>query len=320
MSNIITVTVVVILVSFFMKKLALSSKKLPEMDAGGKKILRYPMIYEIISWFGLGGGILLILGLIFTSNAGQDPFGVGVLFGLSIVVFLLLIFLRRNVMVTYDEEKMEYRSIFRKKIVIQWKDVKSIKFFLGQLVMRNENKKVIAHYSMTGFQDFLENVKAKIDPLILGNSLEKTDKFLKRQGFEWKKFVSFFVVIFIFAFLFGMYSGQKRNTISNEDYINQEIKGLKSKIILPQKMDEVTTLVDVTPEKDAVRYHYTISSNVNATNIAVADLKNVLVSNVCKQQILMNLLNRNINMEYSYVLDATGEELFVVVNKADCIK
>ena len=83
-------------------------------------------------------------------------------------------------------------------------------------------------------------------------------------------------------------------------------------------MDEVTTRVDITAEPTAIRYHYVLSG-VDTSELSNAYLKNYLGSSICENADTKNLLNQNINMEYSYVVDS-GERYFVSFTKADCLQ
>src|SRR5581483_6616966 len=70
------------------------------------------------------------------------------------------------------------------------------------------------------------------------------------------------------------------NTGSKSQLISEAVKELKAEMILPQQLDDITKLIDVTAEPNAIRYHY-ILSDVDTTSFTTSDLKTNLISNVC---------------------------------------
>lgn len=102
------------------------------------------------------------------------------------------------------------------------------------------------------------------------------------------------------------------------ELVTETVKEVKASMTLPSKIDEVTTLVDVTAEPTAIRYHYVLSG-VDTSKLSNAYLKNYLGSSICENADTKNLLNQNINMEYSYVVDS-GEKYFISFTKADCLQ
>lgn len=111
-------------------------------------------------------------------------------------------------------------------------------------------------------------------------------------------------------------SAQTTNTYSKADLISDTVRQIKAEMVLPNQLDEVTKLVDISAQPDAIRYHYTLSG-VDTSSLSNAYLKNFLVSDICGNADTKNLLNEDINMEYSYTVD-TGERYFITFTKADC--
>jgi len=104
---------------------------------------------------------------------------------------------------------------------------------------------------------------------------------------------------------------------SKAELVAETVKEAKSNMTLPNKLDEVTTLIDITAEPTAIRYHYELS-DVDASKLSNDYLKNYLSSSICENADTKNLLNQDINMEYSYIVDS-GEKYFVYFTKADCL-
>lgn len=104
---------------------------------------------------------------------------------------------------------------------------------------------------------------------------------------------------------------------SKTEIINQAVKEVKAQIPLPYKLDQVTTMVDVTAEPGAIRYHYVLSG-VDTSKITNDVLKNAVGAGICQNNETKNLLNQDINMEYSYSVENSSQKYFVSFTKTDC--
>jgi hypothetical protein len=107
---------------------------------------------------------------------------------------------------------------------------------------------------------------------------------------------------------------------SKELIINETVKELKKNRTLPSQVDNVTDVVDITAEPNAIRYHY-ILTNVESGQLAILTndyLKNYLINDICRDNITKNLLNQGINVEHSYIVKDTQQTYFVSFTKNDC--
>ncbi len=104
---------------------------------------------------------------------------------------------------------------------------------------------------------------------------------------------------------------------SKVELINQAVREVKAQLPLPYKLDQVTTMVNVTAEPGAIRYHY-ILSGVDTSKITNDLLKNSVGSSICQDADTKNLLNQDINMEYSYSVENSAQKYFVSFTKTDC--
>ena len=103
----------------------------------------------------------------------------------------------------------------------------------------------------------------------------------------------------------------KKNTIISI------VKEMKQGATFPYKIDEVTTLTDVTAESNSIRYHYVVSGDMsNVTNDVI---KKSIVLNACGDKDAKNMLEQNINIEYSYTVKETQQTFFVTLSKIDCL-
>ena len=107
------------------------------------------------------------------------------------------------------------------------------------------------------------------------------------------------------------------SSVSKVEIINQAVQEVKAQLPLPYKLDQVTTMVDVTAEPGAIRYHYVLSG-VDTSKITNDLLKSSLGSGICQNKDIKNLLNQDINMEYSYSVKNSTEKYFISFTKTDC--
>lgn len=103
----------------------------------------------------------------------------------------------------------------------------------------------------------------------------------------------------------------------DQEYIDEVVVEIKKELTIPSKLDEVTELANITSEPGAIRYHY-ILSGVDSSQFSDESLKKYLVSSICKNTDTMNVINQNIKMEYSYILDGMPK-YFVSIGKNDCL-
>jgi len=132
------------------------------------------------------------------------------------------------------------------------------------------------------------------------------------------------VIVFLLAFGVVRYLTQEAfspasnsSSYSKTELVNQTVEEVKASMSLPNQIDEATTLVDITAESNAIRYHYVLSS-VDTSKLTNDYLKNYLGSSICENKDTKNLLNQGIDMEYSYTVENSAEKYFVSFTKTDC--
>lgn len=104
---------------------------------------------------------------------------------------------------------------------------------------------------------------------------------------------------------------------SKTELINQAVQEVKTQLPLPYKLDQVTTMTDVTAEPNAIRYHYVLSG-IDTSKITNDLLRNSLIQNICSNKDTKSLLNQDINMKYSYSVENSTQTYFVSFTKTDC--
>ncbi|MFA5755266.1 MAG: zinc-ribbon domain-containing protein [Candidatus Paceibacterota bacterium] len=162
-----------------------------------------------------------------------------------------------------------------------------------------------------------------------GKEIVAEEKNINNQKLEKKSpligIVSF--IVLILAIGTGRYLTQgdfllsKNQSIQSDstvELVRKTVKEVKDSMVLPNQIDDVTRLVDITAELSAIRYHY-ILTGIDESNLSNDYLKNYLTSGVCENKDTKNLLNRGINMEYSYLVEDTTSNYFVSITKEDCL-
>ena len=131
------------------------------------------------------------------------------------------------------------------------------------------------------------------------------------------------VVVLILAFGIGFYLIQgalslAKNNTNSEDLISNTVKQVKASITFPFKVDDVTSLVDITAEKNAVRYH-NVLSGVDTNVLSNESLKKYILPVICQNKDTKNLLDLGINMEYSYTVKNMTNSYYITFSKVDCL-
>lgn len=151
---------------------------------------------------------------------------------------------------------------------------------------------------------------------------------LKKSGFGiWEVIVTVIGVGVILLAIYG-YSLPDENSYSSSSYSNSQatsnteliqdaVREAKSDLSLPYQVDEITTLVDMTAQPNAIRYHYVLSGT-NVDGFTNSQLKTQLLSGICGNQDTRSLLQQGINMEYSYSVNGRANTYFVVFSNSDC--
>ncbi len=136
------------------------------------------------------------------------------------------------------------------------------------------------------------------------------------------------VIVFILAIGVGRYITQgaftsstnpntQNGTYSTTELANEAVRQVKASTTFPNKLDAATTWVDITAEQNAIRYHYVLSG-IDTSSFSNAYLKNYLSSSICQNKDTRSLLDRGVNMEYSYTVENTAQSYFVSFTKTDC--
>lgn len=104
---------------------------------------------------------------------------------------------------------------------------------------------------------------------------------------------------------------------SRADTIRKDVAELKKETDLPVKVDDYTTLEDVTAEDSAIRYHYTITG-IDPSELSKAKLEKVVLPGLCSQKATTRLLDQDIHLKYDYRVKGTDARYLLDFAKGDC--
>lgn len=110
---------------------------------------------------------------------------------------------------------------------------------------------------------------------------------------------------------------ENNSNYSRAELISKTVDEAKASLSLPNQITETTMLVDMTAESNAIRYHYLLSG-IDTSEPIYENLKDYLDSNLCKDKEIKNLLDRNIDLEYSYSVKNSSQKYFITYTKTDC--
>jgi len=140
-----------------------------------------------------------------------------------------------------------------------------------------------------------------------------TNKKEEKRKIQWLPIIICVGVVAIAIFVVSSTSK------TNEELIQQTVKEFKEEVELPSQIDELTMLTDVTAQENAIRYQYTISSQADTSVLSNDVIKDSLVEDICKNNNLVNLLKKGIDLEYSYKVENSEQTYFVTFEYADCL-
>ena len=140
-----------------------------------------------------------------------------------------------------------------------------------------------------------------------------TNKKEEKRKIQWLPIIICVGVVAIAIFVVSSTSK------TNEELIQQTVKEFKEEVELPSQIDELTMLTDVTAQENAIRYQYTVSSQTDTSVLSNDVIKDSLVENICKNNDIVDLLRKGVDLEYSYKVENSEQTYFVTFKYADCL-
>jgi len=104
---------------------------------------------------------------------------------------------------------------------------------------------------------------------------------------------------------------------SNEQVVQDAVSQAKAQLNPPQQIDQVTTLDDITAEKDAIRYHYTVAG-ADTSKLTKQSLEDTVRPKLCAEKNMKTVLDRGVHVQYAYTIKETGENYLLDFTKNDC--
>ncbi|MBN9141390.1 MAG: hypothetical protein J0H23_11240 [Micrococcales bacterium] len=104
---------------------------------------------------------------------------------------------------------------------------------------------------------------------------------------------------------------------SKQQAIEKAVDELHRSVSLPSQLDEVTILTDITAEENAVHYFYTLT-DVDPSVVTTELLESVVQPTMCGTKQTRELLDRDVAMRYSYVVEGTDDSYDFELTKDNC--
>jgi hypothetical protein len=104
---------------------------------------------------------------------------------------------------------------------------------------------------------------------------------------------------------------------SKEDLVRQIVASAKSQTTFPVELDSVTTMTDIVAEPSAIRYQYVLH-DVDTSNFSNSAFRNLIISDLCKNESLKSIMKEDIDIQYSYAVKDSQQTYFTSFTKTDC--
>ena len=104
---------------------------------------------------------------------------------------------------------------------------------------------------------------------------------------------------------------------SKQQQIEQAVEQALAQFDPPQQLDDVTIITDVKAEPGAIRYHYSLV-NVDPTQVTAEVLEGIVGPGLCAQPATRAVLDEEIAMRYTYLVEATGDTYELEFTKGYC--
>ncbi|MFA5431686.1 MAG: hypothetical protein WC319_02240 [Candidatus Paceibacterota bacterium] len=114
----------------------------------------------------------------------------------------------------------------------------------------------------------------------------------------------------------GLWKSDK--LMSNEEFIELTVDGLKNEISLPYKIDEITTLTAIASGSDSIKYYYKLSSDSILNNPSlVKEIRESSIDNTCNGKEMDIFFDRGISLEMIY--QDSLQTKTIIIKKEDCL-
>ena len=131
-----------------------------------------------------------------------------------------------------------------------------------------------------------------------------------------KGWILFAIVTFVLIFPISFLDYYLLDT-HKEDFIEQVIISAKSQTKMPIEIDSVTILTDIIAKPNAISYQYLLH-DVDTSKLSDSVFRKTTLPALCKSENSEIILEKDIDIEYSYKVKDSDKTYSVFITKKDC--
>jgi hypothetical protein len=107
----------------------------------------------------------------------------------------------------------------------------------------------------------------------------------------------------------------------NSDTLSSELQrnATEQKSQLPKKMNETSTMTEVTSSGHIINYHLTLTSDVDESQLSNQSLKDPMVGTLCLDEDTRAFLDNGATFKYTYTHSGSGGVYNTAITKYDCV-
>lgn len=170
-----------------------------------------------------------------------------------------------------------------------------------------KTNKYLKEYETQGVKAFISNEEWLAD--------EPRRK--RRSKVAWSILLSVIVVVIALVVSAIASSNSPTQESAAASLADNAVQQFKSSSTLPQKVDDITTLTDITAAGSALQYHYQIEG-ADVSNLSDEVLYRNIQPNVCSNTDTRKILDAGVMMQYLYTVADTNQYYTVNVQSSDC--
>jgi hypothetical protein len=121
--------------------------------------------------------------------------------------------------------------------------------------------------------------------------------------------------------LFGLYSGLQTHMNFSHPPAEVIVKSIAPQLVLPTKVDEITTLDAIEGKADVITYRFTVTAplkDMGGRESAEIQLKNQILGNACSNPGYQKLLQGGYTVEMRYSFQGAPEDILISVPPKFC--
>jgi|GEM_PF-3742860 len=133
--------------------------------------------------------------------------------------------------------------------------------------------------------------------------------------------VLFVILMTVIPILYKNIPKSATDTQGNIDTLSNElqIQATKLQSQLPKKMNETSTMTEVTSSGHVINYHLTLTSDVDESQLSNQSLKDPMVGTLCLDKDTRAFLDTGATFKYTYTHSGSGGVYNTAITKYDCV-